>query len=152
MLYLMRLNALPAVRYVAILLFSLVLSSPLYAQTENEVYCYIKKAGIKHPEVVLKQAIYESGHFKSNIFKKRNNLFGFRHNKYIVFDSWQSCIDYYKRWQDKYYKDDSIEYYKFLQHRNFSGRLKFRYDTQLKHTKIKDDLVCLDDKNENTKQ
>lgn len=111
--------------------------------SENEVYCYIKILEIKNPEIVLKQAIYESGHFKSNIFKSKNNLFGFRRSKsYMTFDSWQSCVLYYKKWQDKYYKDTTQDYYIFLQKKNYSGYKEFHYSTELKKIKIKASLAC----------
>jgi uncharacterized FlgJ-related protein len=132
-------------RYSILLLLSFAISIQLYALNENEVYCYIKQMGIKHPEVVLRQAIYESGHFKSKIFKAKHNLFGFRHNSYIKFDSWKTCIEYYKRWQEKYYKDDTVDYYRFLQKRNFSGKRKMRYDTQLKRIIIRGTLICEED-------
>jgi hypothetical protein len=110
-------------------MFSFTIGNQLYAQTEQEVYCYILAIGIKHPEIVLKQAIYETGHFRSNIFNKRNNLFGFRQRKYIYFDSWKSCIDYYKVWQEKHY----------------SARNRLLYVSQLKKTRIKAKPNCLVD-------
>ena len=127
LLYLFRQNALLVMRYSIILVLCFVISIPLYALTENEVYCYIKEMGIKHPQVVLKQAIYESGHFKSNIFKKKKNLFGFRQTKY------------------KNYTNEDADYYHFLQKKNYSGNRNFRYDTQLKRTRITADLNCLMD-------
>lgn len=115
---------------------------PMYALTENEVYCYMEKIGIKHAEVVLKQAIYETGHFKSRIFKTRKNLFGFRRNKgYLRFDTWQDSVDFYKRWQEKYYHEEK-DYYKFLQHKNYSGHKGFDYAGQLKRIKIRGSLNC----------
>jgi len=124
-------------RYLIILMFCFSISSHLSAQTEQEVYCYIISIGIKHPDIVLKQAIYETGHFRSNIFNKRNNLFGFRQRKYIYFDTWKSCIDYHKVWQEKHYKDDSIDYYRFLTRNNFSAKNRQHYVSQLKQTRIK---------------
>ncbi len=112
----------------------------VFALTEKEVYCYIKKVGIKHPEVVLRQAIIESGHFKSVVFKTRNNLFGFRNKVYIKFDTWKTCIEYYKRWQLKYYKNEHQNYYAFLQKRNFSSHSKSRYESSLKRVKFSIDI------------
>ena len=115
------------------------------AQTENEIYCYMVNIGIKHPDVVLKQAIFETGHFKSQIYKRRNNLFGFRKRKYIAYDSWKNCIDYYKVWQDKHYTNDSLDYYKFLESKNFSGSNRLRYSNNLRNTRIKATLNCSGD-------
>ena len=111
--------------------------------SENEVYCYIVSIGIKNPDIVLKQAIYESGHFKSNIFKTKNNLFGFRRTAtYITYKNWKACVDYYKEWQDKRYKDASQDYYTFLQKINYSGYSNFDYAKELKRIKIRGDLNC----------
>jgi hypothetical protein len=41
------------------------------------------------------------------------NIFGFRvKSGYLNFDHWTGCVDYYKTWQDKYYKGG--DYYEFL--------------------------------------
>jgi|GEM_PF-1261006 len=132
-------------KYLIVFVLFCTISIQLFALTENEVFCYIKQVGIKSPEIVLRQAIYESGHFKSNIFKKKNNLFGFRHRHYVHYKSWKECIDYYKVWQDRYYTNDSIDYYVFLQNKNFTGRKKVRYAHQLKKIKITSSLICLAD-------
>ncbi len=132
-----------------LLAVTLLFCYSLYALDENEIYCYIKKIGIKHPEIVLKQAIYESGHFTSKIFKNKNNLFGFRHTMtYMSFDNWQASVDYYKVWQDKYYKNDTEDYYKFLQRKNYSGYKEFNYSAQLKRIKIRASLNCFEDDDE----
>lgn len=111
--------------------------------TENEVYCYIVKVGIKHPEIVLKQAIYETGHFKSFNSRVKNNIFGFRRTAtYITYDSWKACVDYYKKWQDKHYKDSTQDYYTFLQKINYVGHAGFNYAGEVKKIKIRDSLKC----------
>ena len=71
-------------------------------------------AGIKFPEIVLKQAILETGWLKcTKCSLNKNNIFGFYYKKkYISFDNWLECIDYYKRWQDRHYKGG--DYYQFL--------------------------------------
>ncbi|MFZ4672397.1 MAG: glucosaminidase domain-containing protein [Flavobacterium sp.] len=110
---------------------------------ENEIYCYIKSIGIKNPEVVLKQAIYETGHFTSHVFKTKNNVFGFRKTMtYITFKDWRACVDYYKVWQDKKYKDTTQNYYKFIQKINYSGYSNFDYSKELKRIKIRGSLIC----------
>jgi hypothetical protein len=129
-------------RYLLVLMFCFVTGNRLFAQTENEIYCYMVSIGIKHPDIVLKQAIYETGHFKSNIFCGKNNLFGFRHNKYVCYDSWKACVDYYKVWQDKHYTNDSLDYYIFLASNNFSGKNRQHYVSQIKNTRIKATLNC----------
>ena len=132
-------------RYFSILFIITIIYLPLHTLTENELYCYMKKVGIKSPKIVLKQAIYETGHFKSKIYKTKNNLFGFRRSvKYMKFETWQASVDYYKKWQDKYYKDEEENYYNFLQKKNYSGYKKFNYAQELKKIKIRDSLTCLE--------
>jgi len=129
-------------KIILLVLIGVCIYSPIFALSENDVYCYMNSIGMQHSEVVLKQAIYESGHFKSRIFKGKNNLFGFRRTKsYMKFKSWKSCIDFYKKWQDKYYHGEE-DYYQFLQKKNFAGSKKFNYAKQLKKIKIRGSLNC----------
>ena len=73
----------------------------------------LKQHKIQYPYIVLKQAILETGWFKSNVLKTHNNLFGFRTSKgYIKFKSINHCIAYYKKWQTKRYRGE--DYYEFL--------------------------------------
>lgn len=73
---------------------------------------------IKYPDIVLRQACWESGFFSSKIWREKNNPFGFYHSidsihgEYILFNDWRSAITYYKDWQDKRYKGG--DYYEFL--------------------------------------
>lgn len=105
-----------------ILLFILnVMPAGLAAQQQpktpsvQEVYTYIVCAGIKFPDIVLRQAIWETGWFKSKHMIHKNNLFGFRHSKkYMDFKSWQECINYYKSWQLRKYTREGEDYYAFL--------------------------------------
>lgn len=79
---------------------------------ENVIHA-IKQYDIKHPEIVIRQIQWETGHLKSKRATIDNNLFGFRTNKYLVFDHWIESVEYYKNWQDKKYKGGN--YYTFLQ-------------------------------------
>lgn len=68
---------------------------------------------IEHSDIVYNQAVLETGHFKSSMFIKKNNLFGFRNLLgYMSFDTWQDCCKYYAKWQKKHYKGG--DYYVFL--------------------------------------
>lgn len=80
----------------------------------DSVFAYICKMGIQHPEIVIKQAILETGWFRAPFLMTRNNLFGFRYKTYLHFASWKESVEYYKKWQDKRYKDPNEDYYKFL--------------------------------------
>ncbi len=91
------------------------------AGMKDSVYAYILKCDIRHPEIVLRQAILETGWFQSKHLMRRNNLFAFRSTKkYMWFDTWQQNIEYYKRWQDEKYTDHKENYYTFLVRINYS--------------------------------
>lgn len=78
---------------------------------QKEVYNRIVKAGIAHPDIVLKQAIHESANFKSNAARKRNNIFGIRQGK-KTFSSIDACINFYKKKITSQYNGG--DYFKFL--------------------------------------
>ncbi len=101
----------------------------------HEVYRYIKCSGILYPDIVLRQAIWETGWFKSKHSIQKNNLFGFRYSKkYMSFDSWKACIDYYKSWQLRKYTNPDEDYYKFLIRIKYATSQK--YISSLKSLKI----------------
>lgn len=100
-----------------ILLFCVVfLTLAMKAQTAREdsaltlknLYKEIIKDSIKFPEIVLRQAIVETGWLKSTACKKRNNLFGFN-NGVTKYKSWQDAVKAYKRLQDARYKGGDYE-------------------------------------------
>lgn len=76
--------------------------------------------GVKFPDIVLRQAIQETGWFKcKKCSLGENNIFGFYYKKkYIAYDNWQDCVRYYKRWQDRHYKGG--DYYAFLKKVGFA--------------------------------
>ena len=72
--------------------------------------------GIKHPEVVVAQALLESGFFRSDLCIDHHNLFGL-YNSYVDdyyhFDHWTESV---KAYRDKVqYKYDDGDYYEWLQ-------------------------------------
>lgn len=88
---------------------------------KDSVYAYILASDIKHPEIVLKQAILETGWFTSKLLMKRNNLFAFRATKkYMRFDTWQQSIEYYKKWQLDNYTNPKENYYSFLRRKRYA--------------------------------
>ena len=102
---------------------------------KDSVYAYILAANIKHPEVVLKQAILETGWFQSKHLMRRNNLFAFRATKkYMWFKTWQDCIEYYKRWQLDNYTNPKENYYSFLLRIRYARTPN--YIKVLKHIKL----------------
>lgn len=80
----------------------------------DSIFDYICASKIKHPEIVIKQVIVETGWLKSKHLMPKNNLFGFKHKKYLTFKTWKESVAYYKKWQDKRYTDPNEDYYKFL--------------------------------------
>lgn len=101
----------------------------------EEVIAYMDSVGIKHPEIVIKQALLETGHFRAKLLMDKNNLFAFRYSKhYMRFKDWRSCVDYYKQWQDKKYTNPNEDYYKFLKRMRYAR--SHNYIHVLKNVKI----------------
>ena len=92
---------------------------------------------VKHPDIVLKQAILETGWFKSEYCVKRHNLFGFYDSKnktYMTFNTWQESVIYYKNWQDKRYKGG--DYYQFLSNIGYTYKGDTMYSHYLKQIHV----------------
>lgn len=82
--------------------------------TPENVYAQLEKFEIRHPEIVLRQSILETGWYEcEHCSLQHNNIFGFRYKKkYIEFGNWVEAVKYYKKWQDERYKGG--DYYSFL--------------------------------------
>jgi len=93
---------------------------PAFVLTVDNLREALENEGVQHAEIVLRQAILETGWFKcTSCSLSRNNIFGFWYKKkYIEFDTWQDCVAYYKRWQDRHYKGG--DYYAFLKKVGFA--------------------------------
>jgi len=80
----------------------------------------LEAEGVQHADIVLRQAIQETGWFKcTSCSLSKNNIFGFYYKKkYLTYDDWQDCVRYYKRWQDRHYKGG--DYYAFLKKVGFA--------------------------------
>jgi hypothetical protein len=103
--------------YKIFFLFLLLISFSGQAQKTSfadSVFSYICEVGIQHPNIVMKQAIVETGWFKTKFLMSRNNLFGFRAKNYLYFKNWKESVVYYKNWQDKRYTNKNEDYYAFL--------------------------------------
>ena len=94
----------------------------------------LEQQGVQHADVVLRQAITETGWFKcTKCSLTRNNIFGFYYKKrYLEFDNWVECVRYYKRWQDRHYKGG--DYYAFLKKVGYATNP--RYIQDLKSLKL----------------
>jgi uncharacterized FlgJ-related protein len=81
----------------------------------------LKRLNVKYPHIVLAQALIESGHFQSNIFRANNNLFGMKEAKqrtttargtnlgHAYYDNWQESILDYAIFQSAYLRDLKTE-------------------------------------------
>jgi flagellum-specific peptidoglycan hydrolase FlgJ len=71
---------------------------------------------IQHADVVVSQAILETGNFKSDLCLDQNNLFGLynsRRDEFFSFDHWTKSV---KAYRDKIqYRYHSGDYYEWLQ-------------------------------------
>ena len=78
----------------------------LPALTIPNLYQEIIRNGIRHPKIVLAQAILETGWFRSPLCRNRHNLVGLtnpRTGKYYEFNHWtESVRAYYTKVQYKY--------------------------------------------------
>lgn len=85
-----------------------------FAQARQDVLKELHKQKVPHPTIVLAQARLESGNFKSDFYKRTNNLFGLKKGKkYASYKTWRDSVtDYKKRISSRYTKGS---YYAFLQ-------------------------------------
>ena len=70
---------------------------------------------IKYPEIVLAQAVLETGHYRSKLCKENNNLFGLYNSakkEYFKFSHWSESVEAYKKYVQYKYKGGN--YYNFL--------------------------------------
>lgn len=83
---------------------------------EHNLLRVLKEINVKYPEIVYSQAILETGHFTSRVYKKYNNLFGLYNSSksdYYSFSTWQESVLAYKKYiQYKLHKNE--DYYIFL--------------------------------------
>lgn len=71
---------------------------------------------IHHSDIVVAQAILETGHFRSENCRVNNNLFGLFNSKkkeYFKFDHWTSCVKAYRDMIQYKYKENE-NYFMFL--------------------------------------
>ena len=78
--------------------------------------------GLEHKDIVYAQAVLETGHFKSKVCLKYNNLFGLYNSKekrYCKFKHWTESVVAYKEWIQKKYQPPN-NYYAFLEEINYA--------------------------------
>lgn len=98
-------------------------SKTLPALTIPNLYQEIIRNGIRHPKIVLAQAILETGWFRSPLCRNRHNLFGLTNpktGKYYEFNHWtESVRAYYTKVQYRYgqksrINSSDVDYLKWL--------------------------------------
>lgn len=81
-------------------------NSVLPELTISNLYTEIIRNGIRHPKIVLAQAILETGWFTSPVCRNKHNLFGLtnpRTGKYFEFSHWTESVKaYYTKVQYRY--------------------------------------------------
>ncbi|EJW96697.1 M23 peptidase domain protein [gut metagenome] len=91
--------------------------------TIPNLYAEILRNNIRHPKIVLAQAILETGWFRSSVCRNQNNLFGLtnpRTGKYYTFSHWtESVRAYYTKVQYRYgqknrINSSDVDYLKWL--------------------------------------
>ena len=100
------------------------------------LYQEIIRNGIRHPKIVLAQAILETGWFRSPLCRNRHNLFGLtnpKNGKYYEFNHWtESVRAYYTKVQYRYSQKKQInssvvDYLKWLQQIGYAEDIKYVY-------------------------
>ena len=62
----------------------------------------LKRLNVKYPHIVMAQAMIESGHFQSNIFRSNHNLFGMKEARQRVTTARGTNLNhaYYENWKE----------------------------------------------------
>lgn len=90
----------------------------------------LKDLNVRFPHIVMAQAIIESGHFQSNIFRTNHNLFGMKQARmrcttakgtnlaHAYYDNWKESVYDYAFFQSRYLHDLKTEaqYLEYLDH------------------------------------
>lgn len=84
--------------------------------TIANLYNELKRQGVKHPKIVLAQALLESAYFKSKLTRTHNNIFGIRcrDGSYQKFQDWTLCVSAYRDLVQYKYRPNRETYPQFL--------------------------------------
>jgi len=107
------------------------------ALTERNLYEYVGLIGCTHPYETTAQALYETGNFSAKSSARFNNLFGFRHNDYIVYSHWTRCVDYMvKNYQVNHNLKKGANYYSWIP-ASYHGADKSVYNQGVHYIELK---------------
>lgn len=124
-----------------ILIVNTVLAKPtvIKSKIEKEVVLkYMDSVGVKYPEIVWAQAVWETGSFRSKLFQYNNNMFGMRVARsryttavgkqfgYARYLSWQESVIDYKYFQDRFIGKirNKNDYFRYLD-KYYSGSRRY---------------------------
>lgn len=96
--------------------------------SQEALVALLKDLNVKHPHIVLAQAILETGTFNSDVFRQNHNLFGMKQAKIRVctakgtnlghayYDNWVESVYDYALYQSSYLRDLKSEdsYFNYL--------------------------------------
>jgi hypothetical protein len=96
--------------------------------SEEKFISELKRLNVKFPYIVMAQAIAETGHYKSQVFKENHNLFGMKQatvrintakgtqNGHAYYDNWYQSVYDYAFYQCRYLGQINTEndYYLYL--------------------------------------
>jgi uncharacterized FlgJ-related protein len=95
--------------------------------TFNSFKTYLKELNIKYPHIVMAQAMLETNHFQSHIFKENHNLFGMREAKqrltnaigtehnHAFYNTWKESVIDYALYQASYMSNlNETQYFQAL--------------------------------------
>ena len=106
----------------------LISNSSVQEFSQGALVDLLKQLNVKHPHIVLAQAILETGTFNSDIFRQNHNLFGMKQAKIRVctakgtnlghayYDNWVESVYDYALYQSSYLRDLKTEesYFNYL--------------------------------------
>ena len=129
----------------------LLIINTLKTFSEKNLVDYLLELNIKFPDIVFSQARYETGNFKSLVFRENNNLFGMKqayrrvntakgtqHN-HAFYESWEESVYDYAFYQCRYLStiNNEQEYFQYL---SKSYAEDHNYVTSLKNVIEKEQL------------
>lgn len=84
--------------------------------SDENLFNELVAQGVEYPEIVLAQAVLETGHYKSAACLHKNNLFGLRHSDgtYMHFAHWTDAVAAYRKYIQKWDKKPPNDYYEYL--------------------------------------
>lgn len=152
--------------FIVIALFVLTSSSNNFEDSNEDINSSFSKEALieeikchdfKYPDLILAQAILESGHFKSTIFKENHNAFGMKQPRkrytlckgsnlnHALYDNWKVSVEDRMIYDTLYLKNMSrTQYLRFLdkvycKSGDYTGKLE-------KLIKINNLKKCFDEK------